>query len=154
MGTITRIRLSVLLAFVALCLGALYSGDARADHWEEHIDLVYDQLKSDHKYYERLGYSFVHYIVGKLDDDAVDTWTFYLSRRTDYVVTGACDEDCTDLDLRLKTSSGTVVDRDEEPDYWPKVSVRPSWSRNYSLEIDMYQCDVEPCYYGIAVFEK
>ena len=150
MATTRRIRLSVLLTFVALCLCPLYSADAQ----EEHLDVVYDQLKWDLEYYEDLGYSFLNFIIGKLDDDAVDTWTFYFSRRTDYVVTGACDEDCNDLDLRLKASSGTVVDRDEEPGYWPEVSVTPTRSQNYSIEVEMYDCDVEPCYYGIALFER
>ena len=150
----SRIRLPALLAFAALCLCSLYAADARADHWEEHIDLVYDQLKSDHEYYEGRGYTVVNYIMGKLDDDDEVTWTFYLSRRTAYVVTGACDGDCDDLDLRLKTASGIVVDRDEDPGYWPEVSVTPTRSQNYSIEVEMYDCNADPCYYGITVFEK
>ena len=151
MGTIRRVRLHALLALVILCLCLLYSAANASD---VQTDVVYSQLKTDRAYYEGFGYSFVNYIVGKLDDDAEDTWSFYLSRRTDYVVTGACDEDCPDLDLRLKNASGTVVDRDELSDYHPEVSVRPSSSQNYSVEVDMYQCNVEPCYYGIAVFER
>lgn len=150
MGTIRRSQLHAFLVFVALCLCPLYSADA----WEEYIDDVYDQLKSDHEYYELLGYSVVNYIVGKLDDDGVATWTFELSRRTDYAVSGVCDEDCADLDLRLKTATGTVVDRDELPDNYPEVSVTPTRSQDYTVEVEMYSCSVEPCYYGIALFEK
>ena len=71
-----------------------------------------------------------------------------------YVVAGRCDGDCADLDLRLTTSSGAVVDNDQLPDSHPEVSVRPSRTRNYSVEVEMYRCRVEPCYYGIALFER
>ena len=150
MATISRIRWHALLALVALCLCSLYSADAQ----EEYLDVVYDQLKWDLDYYDDRGYTFLNFVFGKLDDDGEDTWTFYFSRRTDYLVTGACDNDCNDLDLRLKTATGTVVDRDEGSDYWPEVSVTPTRSQNYSIEVDMYDCDVEPCYYGLALFEK
>ena len=150
MSTIRRVRSHALLALVALCICPLYSAHAQ----EDHLDVVYDQLIWDLGYYDNLGYTFLNFIFGKLDDDGEDTWTFYLSRRTDYIVSGACDNDCNDLDLRLKTASGTVVDRDEEPGYWPEVSVTPTRSQSYSIEVEMYDCDSEPCYYGIAVFEK
>lgn len=150
MATIRPIQLTVLLALLAISLYPPYSADAE----EDHLDIVYDQLIWDVGYYDDLRYTFVHFIFGKLDDDGEDAWTFTLSRRTDYVVSGACDNDCNDLDLRLKTSSGTVVDRDEEPGYWPEVSVTPSRSQTYTVEVEMYDCDVDPCYYGIALFEK
>ena len=150
MGTIGPIRFSAALALVVLCLCPLYSADA----WEEHIDLVYDQLKWDHEWYESRGYTFVHYIVGKLDDGEVGTWTFDLSRRTDYVVSGVCNGDCWDLDLRIETATGVLVDSDHLPNYYPEVFVTPRRDRNYSVEVDMFSCSAEPCYYGIALFER
>ena len=45
MATISRIRLAAVLALTALCLCSVCSTDARADHWEDHIDLVYDQTE-------------------------------------------------------------------------------------------------------------
>lgn len=156
MGTTSRTRWYAVLVFVALCLCPLYSADAQNERVrdERNLDVVYSQLKWDLRYYEGLGYSFVNYIFGKLDDNGVATWDFELSRLTQYVVTGVCDYDCDDLDLRLKTAFGTVVDSDYEIGFWPQVSVTPSWSQSYSVEVIMYDCNVQPCYYGIALFEK
>jgi len=70
----------------------------------------------------------------------------------DYVITAVCDSDCADLDLVLSTS-GNEVARDTESDAYPILSLRPN-ATAHQIEVIMYGCEAEPCYYGFSVFRQ
>ena len=68
----------------------------------------------------------------------------------DYVITAVCDSDCGDLDLVLY-ASGSEVARDTASDAYPVLALRPQ-SQAHQLEVTMYGCGAEPCYFGFSVF--
>ena len=121
---------------------------------QSHADLVWDQLKRAYNAAEEAGFGIRNYIVGKLDDDETDTWTIHLYGGNRYVVTGACDADCEDIDIQILTAGGEEVARDNDMDDLPVVEVKPRSSGRFSIRVTMYKCTVDPCYWGIALFYR
>ncbi|MEB3274267.1 MAG: protein kinase domain-containing protein [Prochlorothrix sp.] len=81
-----------------------------------------------------------------------ETLTVYLEEGQQYSIVGACDEDCSDLDLVLYDDNNNEIDTDTEPDDFPIVEVSPAWSATFSVEVHMYNCSTPNCVYGIGVF--
>lgn len=81
-----------------------------------------------------------------------ESLTVRLYEDVSYTIIGVCDEDCTDLDLELFDANGNSIDEDYEDDDFPIVEVTPAWTSDFTLEVHMYKCDNEPCYYGVGVF--
>jgi hypothetical protein len=73
-----------------------------------------------------------------------------LERGVSYTITGNCDSDCDDLDLKL-FRSGTVVDDDTGVDATPSLTVLPLTAGLYSLEVLMESCSEDRCSYTIEV---
>jgi hypothetical protein len=92
-------------------------------------------------------------MTGHLDRGA-STWIRYqLDADVSYLFAGVCDEDCSDLDLRLYDETGTLVDADVESDDGPKVRVTPKHSATFRLRVTMARCTDSPCYFGVAVYK-
>lgn len=119
---------------------------------QSYADVVWSQLQEWYEDYSDDGYSVENYVVGRLDENETDSWTFWLDGGYDYTIIGVCDEDCGDIDLTLLDDDGDMVDEDVLEDDYPIVNASPSSDAVYTIEIDMYKCDVEPCYFGIAIF--
>jgi hypothetical protein len=77
--------------------------------------------------------------------------TIRLSYGTEYVMRGICDEDCTDLDLKLYDSNGNLLDEDVEPDDTPIIVHTARYSGNYTLRVIMARCRIEPCKWETTV---
>lgn len=138
----------VVLFILAATLSFLSSGA----HAQSYADTVWDQLQDWYEDYSDDGYSVESYVIGKLDEDESDSWTFWLDGGNDYTIIGVCDEDCGDIDLTILDDDDDVVDEDVLEDNYPIVSVSPRGDGAYTINVDMYECDVEPCYFGIAIF--
>jgi hypothetical protein len=137
----------VLLSFVGLFPFVSSSLQAQG-----YADTVWEQLQDWYDDYSDNGYEVENYIVGKLDEDDSDSWTFWLDGGSDYTIIGVCDEDCGDIDLTILDEDEDVVDEDLLEDDYPIVKVSPRRDGPYTIDVDMYSCDVEPCYFGIAIF--
>ena len=143
-----RIRWAVL--FLLFALYALpHHANAQA-----YADLVWDQLKQAFNAASEAGFSVRNYVLGKLDDDGTDTWTFHLRGGHQYAVVGACDADCEDIDLQVLTTSGDEVASDYSETDFPTVAFQPRSSGRFRIKISMYKCTANPCYFGIGVFYK
>ncbi len=129
-----------------LCTGSLYA--------QSYTEIVWTQIQNSFESASENGYSMKNYIIGAIDEDEDNTWTFYLNSSKDYLIRGFCDEDCNDLDLYLRDNSGEELDSDIEDDDFPLMYFSPTTSDRYQIEISMYSCSVEPCYFGLAIFEK
>jgi hypothetical protein len=119
---------------------------------QSYTDTVWEQLQDWYDTYSEDGYSVENYVIGMLDEDETDSWTFWLDASQDYTIVGVCDEDCGDIDLTLYDDDGDMVDEDTMTDDYPIVSVSPRRDAAYTIDVDMYDCDVEPCAFGIAIF--
>jgi hypothetical protein len=137
---------------VLLSLVALFPFMSSSLQAQGYADDVWAQLQDWYDDYSDRGYSVENYIVGKLDEDDSDSWTFWLDGRSDYTIIGVCDDDCGDIDLTILDDDNDVVAEDLLEDDYPIVNVSPRKDGAYTIDVDMYECDVEPCYFGIAIF--
>ncbi len=68
-----------------------------------------------------------------------------------YEAVGKCDNDCSDLDLRLYDENDRLVDSDVLSDATPIVAVTPRHTATYRLEVDMHACRTPTCGWGAVV---
>lgn len=143
----------LLLVFLATSVAVL-NVRAEAVAQSSFTDQVWSQLQGFYETASDDGYSLRNYVVGSLDDDQDDFWTMTFYGGNEYMITGACDEDCSDIDLAILTEDGTEVTSDRATDSFPVVSVHPGLDTRYQVKVSMYSCSVEPCYFGFGIFYK
>lgn len=91
---------------------------------------------------------------GSLRDKQSEYFTVELDGGTSYALIGVCDEDCSDLDLRLYDAAGVEVDADVKTDDYPVVEIRPPRTARYRVKVVMASCSTSPCFYGVATYGK
>lgn len=69
-----------------------------------------------------------------------------------YTLAGVCDDDCTDLDLRVLDGS-YVVAQDVQTDAHARLELTPAQDGTLVVEVIMAACSVAPCRYGVGVYE-
>jgi hypothetical protein len=147
------LRLVLLLAF-----GFTFAGSVQAqtleplDPWVRQVHLQLWMYRVD------LGLTDLSHniVTGRLDAGERETVMAELEGGSHYTLLAVCDNDCTDVDLRVKTRSGTTLDEDLELDDFPlcEISVAGEGTMMFEVEVIMVDCDVEPCRYAVAVFER
>ncbi len=93
-------------------------------------------------------------VFGSLDDDGKASHEMTVVSGVDYVLFGACDNDCTDVDLIVYDQNGRVVKRDILADDKPVVMFTAGRSAKYRIEVVMAVCATEPCRYGLQLNAK
>lgn len=89
---------------------------------------------------------------GSIQEGNYESIALDLTGGWDYVIVGACDNDCSDLDLHLMDPSGTPIVQNVGPDDPPVLQLTAARSGGYELRVGMVGCSVSPCFYGIEVF--
>ena len=93
-------------------------------------------------------------VFDEIEEGESATYTFKLNPRKSYFVYGACDDDCSDIDLFGEDSNGDVVDLDDEDDDIPLLHVMPGESgRSLTVTLDMAACETDVCVYAIGLYE-
>jgi hypothetical protein len=76
-------------------------------------------------------------------------WQVNLTNGTAYRFIGACDNECSNLDIELiDMRTGGVVASDMLPDDYPVVNYTPSADGQYIVRLIMQTCTIAPCYAG------
>lgn len=91
---------------------------------------------------------------GRLLESQSSNHYLWLARGTRYLISGRCDRDCRDLDLRLFSPGGEEIDTDLLGDDVPVVSTTPWQSGRYRVEVIMAHCAIEPCGYELLTEER
>ena len=94
----------------------------------------------------------VEYFDGNIEADGSVTFDLPVYPRRDYAIIGACDQDCSDLDIYLYVD-GTEVDSDTEIDDTPVLTFTAPSGQSVRARIKMYDCDTSICYYGVGLYE-
>jgi hypothetical protein len=89
--------------------------------------------------------------IGSLRKSSTANITYSLRSSTAYTFVAACDNDCSDIDVWLYDGQGNEISRDVEPDSMPIVFAQPRYNDTFTLKVKMYNCTIEPCFYGIIV---
>jgi hypothetical protein len=144
-------RTALALAAVA----AAFITTVAAAPQDEWVAQVRRLLQNNAKQLEDRGFSMTHRIyTGSLNASRFEMVSLDLDIGTQYAISGACDNDCSDLDFVLYDPAGNQVDDDVQTDDYPLVATTPRRSGTYRLKVVMAACSVEPCRYGVAVFGK
>lgn len=90
-------------------------------------------------------------VFGSLNDDDKSSHEMTVVAGVEYVLFGACDNDCTDVDLIVYDQNGRMVKRDILADDKPVVMFSATRSAKYRIEVVMAVCSTEPCRYGLQL---
>ncbi len=69
-----------------------------------------------------------------------------------YVIFGACDQDCSDFDLRIFGPDGAMLAEDVLADDQPVLDFQARAEGRYRLVAIMASCASSPCYWGAQLF--
>jgi hypothetical protein len=89
-----------------------------------------------------------------LNDGAYEDVQYQLEGGYTYYFVGKCDQDCSDLDLKLFDADGEMMDSDLGDDDYPIVTYTPSFTRTFTLRIIMAKCSTTNCWSGVVAVRK
>ena len=142
------------LAFPLLAAGLFLGASASHAAAQSYAQTVWSQLQNAYEHVNQNDYKLKNYIVGRLDDSETDRWSFHLTAGKSYMVIGACDEDCSDIDMTVEDESGNIIAEDYADDDVPVLRFTPSKSGRFAVETWMYDCTAPYCYFGFGIFEQ
>lgn len=92
---------------------------------------------------------------GNLAGGDMGSFRVRLTGGMQYMLVGACDQNCLDIDLRvLDPSDERTVEEDTLPDDLPVVAVTPSADTEFSVEVHMFECSADSCGWEVRVYEQ
>ena len=109
------------------------------------VDFVFSELEKE------FGISPASRQIGRLAAPGSMTGTFNVVPNANYIAIGACDENCTDLDLVIRDASGNEVGSDYEPDDAPMVVIPAGSGGRYTFEVQMATCSSN-CNWGVRTY--
>jgi hypothetical protein len=131
----------------AIVIGAIPASSVMANQYEDQI--MY-QLRAHQN--SLRGYRMDDYEIGTLREGESYYLNANLNRGDEIVITGACDQDCRDIDLVIHDDRGRELDRDTLVDDQPVLNFVAPYSGDFEIEVVMYDCSTSYCYYGVALF--
>ena len=111
------------------------------------------QMSIAEAFAESVGFTLDDMVFSSLDDSEDERMTFMLQSGRDYRMIALCDEDCDDIDIYLEDMDGNTIDSDTSINDAPVVQATGRGER-VRLRVNMYSCNVEPCYYAVGIFVR
>lgn len=90
---------------------------------------------------------------GQLHESEAIELVMDISAGSDIVIAGFCDQDCSDLDMRV-TRNGTLLGEDILDDDAPMVRLQGYGGGVVRVRVEMPACSVAPCAFRVMVFGK
>ena len=139
--------------FAALGLAALFAAPAAmaepSSSWLPEVQQVYKQLMQEKDPSARQAELFQ----GSAKVGETKTHQIQLTAGKYYTFFAACDHDCNNIDLTLKSADGSVVKADTEEDDAPMFGLRPTRTGRYTLSVTIPGCKTASgCQYSSTVF--
>lgn len=78
-------------------------------------------------------------------------WPVYLTRGATYRAYGACDANCSDLDMEIYDAAGNLADRDAAANDTPYVQITPTETGRAYVRAWLYACRNQPCYVALRL---
>ena len=130
----------------ALLVGAAPLQDAWERDARERVHLAVSHDGRDGVRLERVA------VTGVMGDEGMRTVPVFLEAGRQYLIVGVCDDDCSDLDLRLHDTVGRAVAAAEDGLPRPMIDFTPRRSGEHALRTSMVACSRAVCRYAVAVF--
>jgi len=91
---------------------------------------------------------------GSLRDDETASHAMDVIGGNQYVLFGACDNDCTDVDLKIFDQNGNLLMQDVAVDDTPVLMFTANGSGSYRVQVVMATCNRNPCFYGVQLMAR
>jgi len=139
--------------FAVLGLAALIAAPAALaeprSSWLPEVQQVYKQLMQG----KDPGARQAELFQGSAKVGETKTHQIQLTAGKYYTFFAACDHDCNNIDLTLKSADGSVVKADTEEDDAPMFGLRPTRTGRYTLSVTIPGCKTASgCQYSSNVF--
>ena len=139
--------------FAALGLAALFAAPAALaeprSSWLPEVQQVYKQLVQE----KDPGARQTELFQGSAKVGETKTHQIQLTAGKYYTFFAACDHDCNNIDLTLKSADGNVIKADTEEDDAPMFALRPTRTGRYTLSVTIPGCKTASgCQYSSTVF--
>lgn len=139
--------------FAALGLAALFAAPAALaeprSSWLPEVQQVYKQLVQE----KDPGARQAELFQGSAKVGETKTHQIQLTAGKYYTFFAACDHDCDNIDLTLKSADGNVIKADTEGDDAPMFALRPTRTGRYTLSVTIPGCKTASgCQYSSTVF--
>jgi hypothetical protein len=93
-------------------------------------------------------------IYGRLSKDMTEAHELAVVGGNDYALMGSCDNDCSNLDLKVYDTAGTMQLEDVAEDDTPVLTFTANSTGRYRVEVIMKACSRNPCFYGVQLMAK
>ena len=139
--------------FAALGLAALFAAPAAlaepSGSWLPEVQQVYKQIMQE----KDPGARQAELFQGNAKVGETKTHQIQLTAGKYYTFFAACDHDCNNIDLTLKSADGNVIKADTEEDDAPMFALRPTRTGRYTLSVTIPGCKTASgCQYSSTVF--
>jgi hypothetical protein len=91
---------------------------------------------------------------GPLNVEESESFPVTLEAGRSYSVVGVCDDDCTGLGLVLSNAAGSELAADQTGANVPVMEFTAREATSYRIRVIMARCQMNPCWYGVALVEK
>lgn len=143
-----RARLGALAALAALAAAGPASPQDGAPSYEDSVRAYLDAGAEPHAARGHRPVRNSETVQGLTLDGAMIV-PLNVRRGETYVVYGACDDDCRDLDMEIYGPDGMLAERDILPDDTPFVQLTAAASGRAYVRVWLASCAAEPCYVGV-----
>ena len=101
----------------------------------------------------REGYRLRSSDTNRLEEGDVMSYDVTFNRGNRYVILACGDGRAVDLDIYLYDEDGNLIDRDQQTDNRPIVSVTPRWTGPFRVRVKMYEAR-GAAHYAVAILVK
>lgn len=130
--------------------GSGSSSGSGPDEWRQQVNNQLTRIDGKMREYNMVRSHDVG--AATLNQNGRTSYTITLQAGKRYGIVGVCDNDCRDLDLILKDSSGNVLKRDVEDDDAPLIVWDATVSGRYTVEVVMANCQRGPCRFAVSTY--
>jgi hypothetical protein len=143
-------------AIMTVLAAALIAAPAQAQRpQQQYLDAIRIQLERMGGHALQRGYAPAGGLTyGTLNAGARETRPLSLQAGVAYAILGACDQDCSDMDLRLLAPDSVLVTQDVEVDDRPVLEFTVPRSGVYLVMVMMPGCRQSPCYWGFQLYQR
>jgi len=144
-------RKHLILPGIIFLLGTAFLGTAVARELTDQERTVVCKLNDVVEEAGRDGFDLAFWPVVRKGPARVNApLTLRLDPSIEYVFVGYCDENCSDVELKVRTLSGEILASEE--DVLSVISFEPPFTDDYELTLRMTDCSAEEgCVYGIGI---
>lgn len=140
------------MAGATLALGA--PAAAQQEEVSPYVQQVATRLEAVTQQMTQNGYGNPELVAfDAINNGASQAFSYATQDSGDIMIVGVCDDDCSDLDLRVRNAQGGVVGEDVLLDAIPVVPA-PAGGRPLNIDVIMATCSQDPCVFGVAVYRR